>query len=300
MQTPYTLPNLDDGIFLPIQTGKAIHDTDLHIQGDNELNGQPCDNISSKNDYYAELTAVYWAWKNIKKIYPNLKYIGLCHNRRYFAMNERNLLYKVNAFSEAIPKPEAFIKNIRYNAQEIIDILESGRIIIPKPVAYPFCVAAQYCYNHVSRDYRALTDVIQENFSDYATSFRYVMEENHKLSSKIMFIMKWEDFDKYCEWLFPVLAVMETKIPYKDYYGTDQVKVFAYQAERLFYVWQLKNRKKRKPCALYMADDNYYRDHRVKEGILPFLKKMLVQMKVSLGMNIIYLNNHIRFFLRSR
>ena len=293
MQSPYTLPPLDDGIFLPIQTGKAIHDTDLHIQGDNELNGQPCDNISSKNDYYAELTAIYWAWKNLKKLYPNVKYIGLCHNRRYFALHENEI------YSEAIPKPEAFIKDFRYNAQEIIDILEHGKIIVPKSIAYPYCVAAQYCFCHVSRDYKALTQVIQENFPDYSDAFNYVMEQNHKLASKIVFIMKWEDFENYCEFLFPVLSIMETKIPYKHYNGSDQVKVFAYQAERLFYVWQIKNRKKRKACALYMPDDNLYKN-RGKGGFVPLLKKILIQLKISLSMNLLYLNKHIRFFLCRR
>ena len=79
---PSELP--EDGIFLPIHCGKAISSVDLGIQGDNEVNGQPCDNISDRNETYCELTAMYWAWKNIKKIYPDIEYIGLNHYRRYF------------------------------------------------------------------------------------------------------------------------------------------------------------------------------------------------------------------------
>lgn len=50
------LPN--DSIYLPVQVGKALH-PELVLEGyqpDNE--GQ---NIYSKNPYYSELTAIYWA-----------------------------------------------------------------------------------------------------------------------------------------------------------------------------------------------------------------------------------------------
>ena len=69
---PCDLPQ--DDIFLPIQVGAAISNVDLGIQRDDQLNGHSCDNISAKNQSYCELTAVYWAWKNIKKLYPDLEY----------------------------------------------------------------------------------------------------------------------------------------------------------------------------------------------------------------------------------
>ena len=64
-----------DDLYLPVHVGKALSELDLGIQTDNE--GV---NISAKNPYYCELTAIYWAWKNLK----NVDIIGLCHYRRYF------------------------------------------------------------------------------------------------------------------------------------------------------------------------------------------------------------------------
>ena len=55
------VPN--DDVYLPIQVGKANSKIDLGFQGDDE--GK---NISEKNFSYCELTAVYWAWKNLKDI----------------------------------------------------------------------------------------------------------------------------------------------------------------------------------------------------------------------------------------
>lgn len=65
-----------DSIYLPVHVGKTLH-PDVVLNGyqpDNE--GK---NISDKNPYYSELSAVYWAWKNMKS-----DYVGLVHYRRFF------------------------------------------------------------------------------------------------------------------------------------------------------------------------------------------------------------------------
>ena len=61
----------ESGIFLPIHVGKSLSRTDLGIIGDDTG-----DNISYLNPYYCEMTAMYYAWKNIKADYK-----GLCHYR---------------------------------------------------------------------------------------------------------------------------------------------------------------------------------------------------------------------------
>ena len=80
------------GVYKAIQVGKALHP---------ELNlGYTCDNegenISEKNPFWCEYTALYWGWKNQK----NVEYSGLCHYRRYFDINitEDNIdqLFKKN------------------------------------------------------------------------------------------------------------------------------------------------------------------------------------------------------------
>jgi hypothetical protein len=65
---------IKNDVFTPIQVGKAVSDTDLGILGDNSG-----DNISHLNRFYSELTATYWAWKNL-----DVEFIGICHYRRYF------------------------------------------------------------------------------------------------------------------------------------------------------------------------------------------------------------------------
>lgn len=76
-----------DSIYLPIQVGKSLTDLDLNIQTDNKVDGKDCDNISQWNNIFCELTADYWAWKNMDQALPEVDYIGLCHYRRYFDFN---------------------------------------------------------------------------------------------------------------------------------------------------------------------------------------------------------------------
>ena len=73
MHKAYSLPGED--IYAPIQVGG------VRIPGmENALRDDTGENISAKNKYYCEMTALYWAWKNL-----DADCIGLVHYRRYFA-----------------------------------------------------------------------------------------------------------------------------------------------------------------------------------------------------------------------
>ena len=50
-----------DKVYMPIQVGKSLSEFNLGFQGDNTG-----DNISEMNSMFCELTAHYWAWKNLK------------------------------------------------------------------------------------------------------------------------------------------------------------------------------------------------------------------------------------------
>lgn len=66
---------LTSNVYQPILVGKALR-PDLHLPFIGDDSGE---NMSTQNGTYCELTAHYWAWKNL-----NADYIGICHYRRYF------------------------------------------------------------------------------------------------------------------------------------------------------------------------------------------------------------------------
>ena len=167
-------PNIrQDDIYMPIQVGKALHpELDLGFQCDNTG-----DNISEKNGSYCELTALYWAWKNLKDV----DYIGLCHYRRYFKMTNAEL-------SEA---------------------MNSCDILLAKPLTLSTSVYNELVYWTCLEDATVFIDSILSLFPEYREDvISYYFMEN-KFSQCNMMLMSKEKFYEYCNFIFPIIQLTE-------------------------------------------------------------------------------------------
>jgi len=244
---PCELPK--DDIFLPIQVGAAISDIDLGMQRDDKVNGQPCDNISAKNKSYCELTAMYWAWKNIKKIYPNLEYIGLNHYRRYFRLDKKNGL------RDLYISTEKDVHNYVFNINDAMSILRKYDAIISKKKQYQYPLYIDYSVCHISDDLRTLHQIIIDKYPEYELAFDNFFMRNGALSHYNMSIMRVDLFNSYCTWLFGILAEMECKTDISKY-NSVQKRIFGYIAERLWNVYIEHNslNVKELPVAWFVDD----------------------------------------------
>ncbi|WP_288516586.1 DUF4422 domain-containing protein [uncultured Treponema sp.] len=277
---PCELPPNPDGLFLPIQVGAAISDVDLGMQRDDQVNGEPCDNISAKNKSYCELTALYWAWKNIKKLYPNLEYIGLNHYRRYFSFDKKNY------FDDAVVLPENEVKNYRLDKAKLEKILSKSDVLMAKPRVYPYSLKVDYSVNHVSEDINTIEKIIHDKYPNCNKDFISVITCNNKLSHYNMAVIGWNDFDAYCTWLFNILFEAE-KIINIEHYNATQSRIWGYLAERLFNVWIEHNNLKIK----FLNIIKFFNGN-VPKKIWQFKKRI----KVSLAYNINYKSIGINFF----
>ena len=242
---PCDLP--EDELLLPVHVGASLSDADFGMQRDDMLFGKPCDNISAKNKTYCEITAIYWAWKNIKKLYPDLEYIGLNHYRRFFAFEKS--FFDIYACPEPMKASDYCLDKTKLSSA-----LQHSRACVAKPKVYKYSLATDYCVHHVSDDYRKLKNIVYELYPSYEDSFKEVMEQNNKLSHYNMFILRWDDFDAYCTWLFSILTEVEKVVDVSSY--TDvQKRVFGYMAERLLNVWLYHNKIKTKRIPVYWFVD---------------------------------------------
>ncbi|KIR02151.1 Glycosyltransferase [Lachnospiraceae bacterium TWA4] len=91
----YRMPK--DKVYIPIGVGGYKHPHYLSDSvGENT--------ISRKNPNYCELTALYWAWKNL-----DYEYLGLTHYRRHFSAKNRLFQRKYGKFASIASSKE--IKN---------------------------------------------------------------------------------------------------------------------------------------------------------------------------------------------
>lgn len=215
---------LNDDIYMPIQCGKALSDVDLGIQGDDTG-----DNISAKNPSYCELTAMYWAWKNLKDI----DYIGLCHYRRYFDFKYSGL----NCVNNVSCLPY-YMKNIPLN---VIDFCKKERAaVVVKPHTF-FCnMKCWYAICHNSNDMKVLRNVLEKKYPNYLSAFDKMLSSN-KMIAYNMFICKKNIFDDYCEWLFDILFELERYL-FVNNEDNYQKRVFGFLSERLMTVYAIHNR----------------------------------------------------------
>ena len=264
---PCELPQ--DNIFLPIHVGAALSDMSLGIQRDDQLNGEPCDNISSKNRSFCELTAIYWAWKNIKKIYPELQYIGLNHYRRFFSFNETRLT------ASGIPKDVKNIAQYKLDKSKIESWLSSNKVITTPKAHLKTSVASGYEHAHYSSDLRIVHDIVREEFPESLQAFNDVLLGCNYFYDCNMFIMPWNEFDKYCEWLFAILFEAEKRIDISRY-DTYQKRIFGFMAERLWTVWIKHKQYSLKKLNYFVYTDN---PKKINEGFIYRLKYRRMRLK---------------------
>lgn len=188
----YTMP--EDNIYIPLHVGAEGKET-LGYTKDNTG-----ENISSKNQYFCELTGLYWAWKNL-----DADYIGLSHYRRHFTCSKK------------IPKIEKEKFQILLNAKQANEILENTDIILSKKRKYYI----ENLYDHYKHTMHIepldeTRRILEEKYPEYLKEF----DRLHKRTSAHMFnmfVMKKEYLDSYCKWIFEILFELEKRIDPKQY-----------------------------------------------------------------------------------
>lgn len=240
-----------DDVYMPIQVGKAISKVDLGIQGDN--NG---DNISSENPHFCELTGLYWAWKNMEPV----DYIGLCHYRRYFNFHHRGTPFT----DSTIVRSESFDK-LDLSLPGMDSLFRQYDVVMAKPKYYPYSLTVDYSVCQLSEDLRILFSIIKDLYPDYEEDMEDVFMRNNRLSHYNMMIMRWNDFNKYCKWLFDILFEARKRINI-EHYNTVQGRIWGYMSERLLSVFVRHEKMRVKHYPIYWINDDVNQ--------LPFFTRM--------------------------
>lgn len=255
---------IPDNSFLPIQVGKEISSVQLPYQADNTGI-----NLSSKNKNYCELTALYWAWKNLE----NIETLGLCHYRRFFDFSGTKQANEITEITASYFSTN--FKNYCYKES----LLEGYDIILPNQLVKTRSLYSHYSLSHLPQDFDILKQTILELYPEYKNSFQKIMFENNSFSPFNMLVAKKELVDAYCTWLFSILEKVEQRIEISK--NPYQERVLGFMAERLLNVYVDHNQLKIKHLPVhFVADKNK--------------SKSMVMQKV------VEYNNNIIFWFRKR
>lgn len=264
----YHKPSLlfKNDILTPIHLGRDIAD-EAAKDGKNDLKSQQWlndhligdntgDNISRKNRSYNEMTAMYWAWKNIEQL-GNPEYIGFMHYRRQFIFDDNVVpLFKDIPFEA--PDSQFRIDTLSdshiatlFNEKVITDALKDTDVILPRGIHWDFTVYDQYLaasgQAHQIRDLDVTLQVLKEEFKDYYPIAEAYMNGNRHYWWN-MFVMRTDVFIQYCEFMFAVLFRAEEFInilePSMSERTVVQKRIYGFLSERLsgIFFTYLRNR----------------------------------------------------------
>jgi hypothetical protein len=187
---------------MPIHVGRAVS---KYKEDMSDMIGDDTgDHISEKNPTYCELTAQYWAWKNLHDV----DYIGFCHYHRFF--------------SARITK-------------RISSILKHHDVILIKQCIWS--TTENDLLRYVSwEDVTIFLKILKKYYPEYEEiTLKYLY--GNIIYSKNMMICRKELFDQYAEWIFSLLSKCEKYMKLSPY--SRERRALAYLGEYFMPVYIL-------------------------------------------------------------
>lgn len=176
---------LDDKVVTPLQVGAANGTNVCNLKDNTE------DNISMLNFFYVENTGIYWIWKNVN----DADYKGQMQYRR-----------PLSGVNETMNFEEIFDK------YDVITCEPFNHPENSKPTKdQPMCIPANtveegYKFSNCIDDLYILEIAIKHFHPEYAKDYDKYIKNGENLYYSNGFIMKSEDYNRYCEFLFDCLT----------------------------------------------------------------------------------------------
>lgn len=221
----YEMPS--ESIYLPVEVGAKGKNRKLGFQKDDEG-----ENISHLNSKFSELTALYWAWKNLDS-----DVIGLVHYRRHLGLKKA----RGSSIKERL-------RNV-LNKDEVEDLIKEYDLILPKKRNYYIDTLYSHYRNtlYVEPLDKAI-EITSKMYPTYKNELRILKKKRSGYMFNMM-IGRKSVINDYLEWLFPILFELEKHVgknQYTDFHARYPGRV----SELLFNVWLEKQGLKVKEVEL--------------------------------------------------
>jgi len=199
-------------VYVPLHVGR---------EGKEDL-GYVSDNIgihiSDLNYLFGELTGLFWIWQNVRDV----DYVGLCHYRRYFLNDEKQLMRR----------------------EEYLKLLEEYDVIVPVHSECQGSYYEHYGEAHEAKYLDVVGSVIERLYPEYYENYQKAMQGNVFFSGNLM-VTSLPVLKGYSEWLFNIFTEASGEIDvsgYDDYHK----RIFGFLSEQMLYVYMMTNQLKYK------------------------------------------------------
>lgn len=240
---------IKNSIFYPITCGSAFLEKENH-----QLRDDVGDNISLKSDWFCEFTAIYWVWKNKPS-----DFVGFCHYRRYFSFSDKK--YPISEWGLVLEEfvSSELIKKYSILEEQMTKEIINYDVITACPVDVrniPIDVRNRnVCYKNLkdycqkkgdfyTSDLEILRQIVKEKYSDFVPYLDEYYDQPYS-NWYNCFIMKWELFDQFCQFLFTILFEFEKRID-TSLYSSQRRRIVGFCGEHLYGIWLSYMRKNSK------------------------------------------------------
>lgn len=261
-------------LLVPMQVGTTLGNS--RFPG--FLHDDTGDNISARNRSYCELTAQYWAWKNVMA-----DYYGFFHYRRY-------LYPDTTAKSPYRVEREATLPLLeRLGYSDFAKLIEVHDLIAPKGEDMHIPAREHYAsapYHH-RKDLELMEQIVRERCPEMTMAAEQYLSDTVCYFGNI-YIMKREVFQDYCTWLFSLLTEFDYRADLQGYDAQER-RVDGYLGERLFGIYLTYYREELKTLELprvhfYGVGVPYHKQRALNALLPPGGRRRSLLKKVWRGM----------------
>ncbi len=231
---------LKNDIFTPIHVGHGMKKKRSAFEekwlNENLVADDSGKNISKKNPNYCELTAQYWAWKNLPK---DVKYVGFMHYRRHLNFSDTKFPINMWGLIERKDLDDNYIKDFGLDEKNIEQVMKQYDIVTVEKWDVTNAKSKSN-YDHYAssdpklhiKDYDLALKILNKKYPEFKDAAKQYNESKLGYYTNI-FVMRRDIFDKYCEWLFDILFEVEKKSDISKY-DFQEARIYGYISEWLF------------------------------------------------------------------
>lgn len=246
------------------------------------------ENISALNPMYCELTAQYWAWKNL-----DADYYGFCHYRRYFNFSKTK--YKEDEYGNILEQypGEYIVEKYGQDESSVRKAVDGNDIIITErkdirrmPGGRGNIIdqygRAEYLHRGDIHLIHAIINELTPEYSKAADAYLH----GHTTSFCNMYILKKDIFFEYCEWLFLVLAEFCKRTDMK-LYSTEALRTPGHLSERLFGIFLRKKQMDNPRLKIKELQCVYFKKTDVQDNLDPVYSKNAIPIVFAANNNFV-------------